>query len=612
MAKSGSEFGYYWNFTIPKSDYDIQLVMVPSESSSVSISSYKLQNNVAIQEAKLNWEYDKLPIGSINPTLELTIDLNKCSNDLQKLLLSPFYDNSLSLFGSTIYAQTVDFRHGNYYDVKMKSKTTGDYVSVWQGVTSEIEVEVVENKLKVVVESIGKYILSQISIDLASHIYTTSTGESAGQFYDYAFRTIPTTGTPYYIYSDLGWSNNPKYYGWTSKLSDLNTFWQTLGGYFKAKITRAYDSTFNLDIFTNIANALYTQTFDGNCELEYFDIRNQRLSASEVYIVTHLSQYQYSDRATTNGYNSVKNNIAGGVFYMLKQTYSTLWDFVTEYAESNLLKMSSRNGVSFDRMLTNGAFGTGNTLNFLTSGKLYNLKVDLNYEVLKEVSSQYLDDTARNTKEFKAIATGNNKNGNSYTLVQALSTKALYPDDKTFEQRLGSGEYLSYCKQINNNQYYYKPASGDIKDSAGVALGRTGFYLKVHDIPNYRLNANGGYELDDYYDPTIFPVFNYERLKEIDSDNSNNALATASLMLTLFGVDKQHKITFDIEFDRFYNTVSSVDYSLFFFQEYSGFFFDLARINPNFASFPTKYITSKAELDLKSLFVNIEAISRGT
>lgn len=611
MAKSGANYGYYWQFNMPNSLYEFQLVMIPSESSTISISSYLLQDNRQIKEAKLSYEYDKLPFGSINPTLELTIDLNKCSAGLEKLLINPNYDNSLSLF-SGVFAETYEFRHGNYFDLRMKLKATGDFVSVWQGVSSDFEVEIENAIIKITIESLFKIITSNINIDLASRVYTNGLGESSGQFYDYAFRFTPTTGTPYYIYSDLGWSMNPKYYGWTSKLSDLNSYWQTICSYFKAKITRNTDSDFTLDVFSVYGNGMFTQLFDGSMDADNYSNfvatnTNQRLTQSDLYIVTHLSQYEYSARTTTDGYNSVKNNVAGGFFYQLKQSYETLWDFITEFSESSMTKM----------YCYGSSYGLGkfvpyvsSPLDFQTTGNLYNIKVTLNYEVLKEVSSQYLDDTARNTKEFKSNYLGNNRNNNAYTLQHALSTKAIYPDEKTFEQRLGSGEYLSYTNQINNNQIYYKPSIGDIKDSAGVALGRSGFYLKVANIPNPYL-YDTTVELIDYYDPTYFPLSDYSELKETDSDAPNNAIAFATTLRKLFGIDKQNKIAFDIEFDRFFNTVSSVNHSLVFAQQYGYFLFQLSRVRSNWTDFSIYYVPQKVELDLITLMVNCEAVSRG-
>lgn len=594
MAKSWAGNLYRWDFELPSSDFQFRLNIVPSYTGFYfPNSNVVVGDNVAIRDFRMNWEYDKYPIGIINPTLEITFDLNYCSDNVQDLLIYPFETSAFTptQWSGTVASENINFTFGNFYELQMKRKTDISYTTIYYGMTSTSEAELQDNTIKVTVESAGKMITSIITDSHLSKIWTLGTGTSISSYLDYGYKKSGGAKSNYAI-KNL----QDNYKLWLHSLSDFNDYIESLCSQLIAEITRDYITTFDVSLFSTFVTGFAKQTYNGAVLPKGSAIS----SASELFIPTHLVDEDYADRNTSTVYDKVKLNATGGIFYLFKNNYDTLWDFITEYAQASMLKFTNFINISASTMTQ----ATSLTLN-----NIYELKPSVNYNILNSVSSQYLEESGQNTKEWKSVSQAN-KNDNSYNLVHFFSSKVFVPEQKAYARNENSNEVFSISTQVDNAKLFYYDSS---PTSSYGALTKTNQYIKVHD--HYTVSLGNSKTISDYAVDTDYTfesniVNNGVYIGNIEAYTTNNAQMTAQAMRGIFSNIYQTGIEFSVFLDDLKFTFGALELPLVFYPIIADVEYDFTNVNSRFSLYPTNHLLTKCEFDFVNYTSRFTAISR--
>jgi hypothetical protein len=361
----------------------------------------------------------------------------------------------------------------------------------------------------------------------------------------------------------------------------------------QSKCSRGYKSNYDFEIFSKYCASFYKQTYGGS------GLHGSALSKSTMYTITQISNYEATNKLTSADVFNNHYNIGAGVWYVFRnKNYNTLWDMLTEYCEQSLYKFTNMNSIASSTM-TNS-----NTLN--VNSYVWDVKLTLNYEIVKEVSSQYLDDYGDNTSEFKST-NKRNKTDNNYTLSHLFTNKTFVPDEATIRKEERSTENLHYTNQSDNAKLLYFEATP--LNNSSEALNRTNIYIKPHD--DYIVDLGAGKSSTDYKSAvTQFEASNVTAYNRNQWENNNNAVFTAEILRDIFSDKYQTKLSFTMRIDDTLKTISGTDYLIAFRPELSDIILNLTNINSNLTAFYDTHIITKADIDLKTNTVQFEAISR--
>ena len=586
MAKTGSNTKYRFRFDFPNSNYQAQLVMIPSETGAVA-NTYVDCDESMISECKLSWEFDKYPIGILNPTIDITFNLTKLPSDLQYLLINPYYDKGSVLFdeeGAFVLSTGLsldgirDLSFGNYYELSIKYVDDSDYTLVFQGVTSDVDPSgIANNTRKVTIESLGKTILSNIDIKTASRVWLNSGGDEIRRYVEYRYSSSN------YITKEA----EVDFYFWRYSFMQIETFWQSLVNQLTIIITRNVRTTHSIDLFTKFCTSLYKSTYSTD-----ITAYGTALTKSTSYVISHIvPTYTVASTWVQAKLNAVNDNTTGGLFYLMKNSdYNTLWDFANMFCQSSLYKYNNFTAIA--------PFTAGNATTLDIEQISYNMDATANYEVLKEVSSQYLEDSGENTKEFKQ-ANAANKTDNSYTLEHLFTNKIYVPESKNITGNFSGFDRVSYAKQINNGVVTFYDATTIYK------------HFKVHNL--YNADLGNSKELLDYVTQSAYTFsllanqITFSDMQEIEQQTSNNASLTAKCLLELFKTKTQTQLKFDMRFD---DTIISDVNSLIFQPNLRDIYFDMTNFNTHYSTYSNNHILTKCEFDLLSSLASFETITR--
>lgn len=594
MAKN---YKYLWTWRGQNTDYYYKLEMTPSDLTALSSPTTYNQSPNSIIGLDYMYEFDKYKLGLLNSNLDITFKTDFLSSTLKQELFNPFtnfIDGDALTYVQTNKTTTISFSTGNlfkvYYSIDNITFTTLFAGTQTSGIESDYDLNTKE--LKISCEDLTKTVLNAITIDNFSDIWDYNSSMNVAEVIDFRVDNIISDsrqGVNSSVF-DRG------FYGWATTISNYNSFLELLIDKVATAIYRTSTSaTFKL-IDLTYSNVVTNRLWDQDANT--ITTNSAILSDSSVYLIHHVSKYSYSVRATAD---DIEGNSVGGVFYVWKESYKTVYDLYIDLLQNlGLVAYPFHYGTAFytyhsTLYLDNTTMITPN-LNHLS-----NIKFQPQYEVLKSVSSQLIENAEKNVSEVKTEKPFS-RNDNSFTIPIVVHNLPLALEKSNVWYYISLTDYHTHTNKFQ----YTSLLNQGIYDTRPDRMERISDNMNIAIMNDNSVKAN---DIKAYTQPTsdlMWSNWNEDPM-DIGAWQSNYGLPKiiSDTLLTIYGSTSNATIEADVILSEFNYTYGGIYYNTLYNPFLAKYSINPTSLDSDLTGFKTKFYPIKLSADLMNDTANV-------